>query len=113
VDVEPLSQFRRTTLKAVAPPRFPSIDRDISVLLDDTTAAQAVRDTVRALASPHLVSLREFDRYTGKGIPDGKVSLSLRLTFRAADRTLTDTEVQNAMDDVLSVLKEKHGAVQR
>jgi phenylalanyl-tRNA synthetase beta chain len=113
VDVEPLSQFRRTTLKAAAPPRFPSIDRDISILVDDTTAAQAVRDTVHARAIPLLVSLREFDRYAGKGIPDGKVSLSLRLTFRAADRTLTDAEVQNAMDELLSALKEKHGAVQR
>jgi len=37
----------------------------------------------------------------------------LRLTFRAHDRTLTDSEIQSAMDDVMSALKEKHGAVQR
>jgi phenylalanyl-tRNA synthetase beta chain len=111
--IEPLAQFLRTSLKATAPPRFPSVDRDISILLDDTTAAQSVRDTVRALALPHLVGLREFDRYAGKGIPEGKVSLSLRLTFRAPDRTLTDAEVQSAMDDVLSALKEMHGAIQR
>ena len=111
--VEALAQFRRTALKASAPPRFPSVDRDISILLDETTTAQSVRDTVRALAIPHLAGLREFDRYAGKGIPDGKVSLSLRLTFRSADRTLTDAEVQSTMDDVLSALKDKHGAVQR
>ena len=57
--------------------------------------------------------VREFDRYQGKGMPDGKVSLSLRLTFRSPDRTLTDAEVQAAMDDVLAALKERHGAVQR
>lgn len=113
VDIESLAQFRRTALKATAPPRFPAIDRDISILVDDTTPAQAVRDTVRTLALPQLVSLREFDRYAGKGIPEGKVSLSLRLTFRAADRTLTDAEVQSAMDDVLSALETKHGAAQR
>jgi phenylalanyl-tRNA synthetase beta chain len=111
--IEPLAQFRRTSLKATAPPRFPSVDRDISILVDDTTPAQSVRESVRALDLPHLVDLREFDRYAGKGIPEGKVSLSLRLTFRAPDRTLTDSEVQSAMDDVLSTLKEKHGAVQR
>jgi phenylalanyl-tRNA synthetase beta chain len=111
--IEPLAQFLRTSLKATAPPRFPAVDRDISILLDDTTAAQTVRDNVRALALPHLLGLREFDRYAGKGIPEGKVSLSLRLTFRAHDRTLTDAEVQSAMDDVLSALKEKHGAIQR
>ncbi len=97
--IEPLARFRRTSLKAAAPPRFPSVDRDISILLDDTTSAQSVRETVRTLAVPHLAGLREFDRYAGKGIPDGKVSLSLRLTFRSADRTLTDAEVQGAMDD--------------
>jgi phenylalanyl-tRNA synthetase beta chain len=111
--VEALAQFRRTARKASAPPRFPSVDRDISILLDETTSAQSIRDTMRALAIPHLAGLREFDRYAGKGIPDGKVSLSLRLTFRSADRTLTDAEVQRTMDDVLSALKDRHGAVQR
>jgi phenylalanyl-tRNA synthetase beta chain len=113
VAIEPLAQFRRTSLKAAAPPRFPSVDRDISILVDDTTPAQSVRETVRALAISHLTGLREFDRYAGKGIPEGKVSLSLRLTFRSADRTLTDAEVQSAMDDVLAALKKNHGAVQR
>ncbi|HZM92026.1 MAG TPA: phenylalanine--tRNA ligase subunit beta [Vicinamibacterales bacterium] len=111
--IQPLATFLRASLKATAPPRVPSVDRDISILLDDTTAAQSVRDTVRAIALPHLVSLREFDRYAGKGIPEGKVSLSLRLTFRAPDRTLTDAEVQSAMDRVLSTLRDTHGAIQR
>jgi phenylalanyl-tRNA synthetase beta chain len=113
VAIEPLARFRRSSLKASAPPRFPSVDRDISILVDDTTPAQSVRESVRGLEIPHLAGLREFDRYAGKGIPDGKVSLSLRLTFRSADRTLTDAEVQSAMDDVLAALKKNHGAVQR
>ena len=113
VAIEALAQFHRTTVKATAPPRFPSVDRDISILVDDTTAAQSVRDTVRSLGIPNLADLREFDRYAGKGIPEGKVSLSLRLTFRSPDRTLTDAEVQSAMDDVLIALNDKHGAVQR
>jgi len=97
----------------LAPPRFPSVDRDISILVDDTTPAQSVRETLRALAIPDLAGFREFDRYAGKGIPEGKVSLSLRLTFRSADRTLTDAEVQSAMDMVMNALKERHSAIQR
>jgi phenylalanyl-tRNA synthetase beta chain len=111
--LEPLTVFRRATLKASAPPRFPSVDRDISILVDETTTARSVRDTVRDRAIGILVGLREFDRYAGKGVPEGKVSLSLRLTFRSPERTLTDAEVQNAMDDVLETLKDRHGAVQR
>ena len=51
-----------------------------------------------------LIQVREFDRYQGKGIPDGKVSLSFRLTFQAPDRTLTDAEVQAAMERIVDAL---------
>jgi len=94
-------------------PRYPSVTRDISILVAETLAAATVRATVREAAPETLVRVREFDRYQGKGVPEGKVSLSLRLTFRSSDRTLTDSDVQSAMDDVLAALKERHGAVQR
>jgi phenylalanyl-tRNA synthetase beta chain len=94
-------------------PRYPSVTRDISVLIDETLAAETVRATVRAAAPPTLVQIREFDRYQGKGVPDGKISLSLRFTFRSSDRTLTDVEVQTAMDAILAALKQRHSAIQR
>ena len=94
-------------------PRYPSVTRDISILVAETLAAATVLATVREAAPETLVRVREFDRYQGKGVPEGKVSLSLRLTFRSSDRTLTDSDVQSAMDDVLAALKERHGAVQR
>ena len=99
---------------AVEPlPRFPSVTRDVSILVDDTLAAEAVRETVRAAAPPALVRVTEFDRYQGRGIPEGRISLSLRLTFRSPDRTLTDGEVQAAMEAIVGALKTAHGAVQR
>jgi phenylalanyl-tRNA synthetase beta chain len=55
----------------------------------------------------------EFDRYQGKGVPEGQISLSLRLTFQSNERTLTDGEIQSAMDGVLAALQERHSAVQR
>ena len=94
-------------------PRYPSVTRDLSVLVDDTLPAAAVRKTVRDAAPETLVRVIEFDRYQGKGIPEAKVSLSLRLTFRSSDRTLTDAEVQAAMELVIAALKERHGAIQR
>ena len=98
-------------------PRYPSVVRDVSILVDDTLSAESVRGTIRtasvALAGVALVDVREFDRYQGKGIPAGKMSLSLRLTFQAPDRTLTDADVNAAMDAIVGALVRELGAVQR
>ena len=106
----PAMQFDRI-LPVLSPPRHPAIVRDISIVVDDTLLATKVRDTIRSAAPATLVRVREFDRYQGKGVADGRVSLSYRLTFQAADRTLTDAEVQRAMDEILQELGRAHGAV--
>src|SRR5262249_19483501 len=94
-------------------PRYPSIVRDLSILVNADLPAARVRDTIRAAAPATLERIGEFDRYQGKGIPDHAYSLSLRLTFRAADRTLTDAEVQQATDTIVDALKSVHGATLR
>jgi phenylalanyl-tRNA synthetase beta chain len=100
-------------LRAESLPRYPAIVRDVSILVADGLPASTVRGTIRSSAPPTLVSIVEFDRYTGKGVPAERVSLSLRLTFRASDRTLTDDEVQAAMDTIVAALKRNLGAEQR
>jgi phenylalanyl-tRNA synthetase beta chain len=106
--LQPVASFRVRPL-----PRFPSVTRDIAILVGDDVAAEDIRRTIQEAAPPTLVRIREFDRYQGKGVPEGKMSLALRLTFRALDRTLTDAEVQNAMEAILAALKERHNAIQR
>jgi phenylalanyl-tRNA synthetase beta chain len=100
-------------LRARPLPRHPSIVRDISILVDEVLPAAAVRGTIRSAAPATLASIIEFDRYQGKGVPEGRISLSLRLTFRAADRTLTDQEVHDALARILTALRSTHGAEQR
>ena len=90
-------------------PRHPSIVRDLSIVMDERLPAATVRGTIRRNAPATLVDVREFDRYQGAGVPQGSVSLSLRLTFRHADRTLTDSEVQQAVDAIVSALTAEHG----
>jgi len=94
-------------------PRHPSVVRDLSIVVPADLPAARVRGTIHASAPPTLVEVREFDRYQGRSLPEGKVSLSLRLTFRAAERTLTDAEVQSATDAILAALAAEHGAVLR
>ncbi|MCH7747423.1 MAG: phenylalanine--tRNA ligase subunit beta [Acidobacteria bacterium] len=110
LDLRPLTTDRFDHLQATPVPRYPSITRDLSVEIDDALPAVRVRDTIRAAAGPALVSINEIDRYQGPGIAAGAVSLSMRLTFRAPDRTLTDTEVQAATDDVVRALARAHRA---
>jgi phenylalanyl-tRNA synthetase beta chain len=100
-------------LRAESLPRFPSIVRDVSILVDANLPAAAVRGTIRSAAPPTLVHTIEFDRYKGKGVPEDRVSLSLRLTFRSPERTLTDAEVDEAMGRIVTALADAHGAVRR
>jgi phenylalanyl-tRNA synthetase beta chain len=114
IDLDAADALQRDAgFRIEALPRHPSVTRDISIVVDAALPARAVRQTVRDAGPPTLVGVHEFDRYQGKGIPEQRVSLSLRLVFRAADRTLTDAEVQQAMDVVMTALRDRHDATQR
>ena len=113
IDTEALGRVALDDLRAEPLPRFPSIVRDVSILVDEALPAAAVRGTIRAAAPATLVSIVEFDRYHGKGVPEGRVSLSLRLTFRDPERTLTDDEAQKATESIVDALRSAHGAEQR
>jgi len=114
IDMEALARAGRgDDLRAESLPRYPSIVRDISIVIDESLPAASVRGTIRAAAPSTLASITEFDRYQGKGVPEGRVSLSLRLTFRDPERTLTDDEVQAATERIVSALRTTHGAEQR
>jgi len=112
-DLEALPRQAPTDVSAQPLPRYPSVVRDLSIVVAETLPAEAVRGTIVAAAPTTLVAVREFDRYKGKGIPEGQVSVSLHLTFRAADRTLIDSEVQQAMDAIVEALGREHRAVRR
>jgi phenylalanyl-tRNA synthetase beta chain len=96
--------------------RHPFVVRDLSILVDDALPAEIIRGTIQAAAEAGpapLVATAFFDRYKGRGVAPGAVSLSVRLTFQAPDRTLTDAEVQKSLEGILAALVGEHGAVQR
>jgi phenylalanyl-tRNA synthetase beta chain len=97
-------------------PRHPFVVRDLSIVVPDTLPAAIIRGTILAAGRDlpaSLVAISVFDRYQGKGVPDGSVSLSLHLTFQERERTLTDAEVQQSFEAILAALVREHGAVQR
>jgi phenylalanyl-tRNA synthetase beta chain len=117
LDLDQLWRLRAERSEHVkALPRFPAVVRDLSIVVSDTLPAEIIRGTIHAAGDSGrvpLVAIGFFDRYTGKGLPDRSLSLSVRLTFQAADRTLTDAEVQESFDAIVAALAREHGARQR
>ncbi len=86
-------------------PRFPSITRDIAmVLAEEKTHAQVVA-AIREAKPDWLENVEIFDIFRGDAIGAGRKSVAYRLTFRAADRTLTDSEVNKVHEKVKMALK--------
>jgi phenylalanyl-tRNA synthetase beta chain len=106
----------RADVRAQPLPRHPSVIRDLSIIVPDALPAEIIRVTIQRAAAEGaapLAAVAFFDRYKGKGLADDAVSLSVRLTFQSPDRTLTDADVQQSFDRILSALVQEHGAKQR
>ncbi|MFQ5514832.1 MAG: phenylalanine--tRNA ligase subunit beta [Myxococcota bacterium] len=89
--------------------RQPAVRRDLAVLLDRDRPAGEILEAIRKCVGPALVSVTLFDRYEGKGIPDGKVSLAFRLVFQRPDRTLKESEIKRMMERVVQTLAQRFG----
>ncbi len=86
-------------------PRFPSVTRDISILVDDTLRGRRrARHDPRRGAGRRSSACASSIATRARAFPRARSASSLRLTFRSSDRTLTDAEVQAAMDAVLAAL---------
>ena len=90
--------------------RFPSIRRDIAVVLGEAVAYAEVEQRIRAAAPELLTHLQLFDVYKGKGIESGSKSLALGLTFQTLERTLSDGDVDTALQHILTTLAQHFGA---
>jgi phenylalanyl-tRNA synthetase beta chain len=93
---------------------FPEVREDLAVVVDEQVAAAQVLAAVREAGAPLLADADVFDVYRDPGrIGHGKVSLALRLTYRAPDRTLTDEEVAAKRDEIAAALESQVGGVIR
>ena len=105
---------RRNAGKAFKPlPQFPSSRRDIAMLVTEATTHEAVLQTVKQAKLANLESVELFDVFRGKNVPAGQKSLAYAFTYRAADRTLTDAEVNAAHAKILDSLKANLQAAMR
>jgi phenylalanyl-tRNA synthetase beta chain len=110
VDVDALDRAGRASARYHEVSRFPAVQRDLALLLGRDVAAGEVAEAIRSAGGEALGSVRVFDRFAGRGVPEGKVSVAYRLVFQRNDRTLTEPEVSSAMERVLSMLTRRFGA---
>lgn len=84
--------------------KFPSVNRDISMVMKKEILAGQVEEAIRKNAGKYLESYHLFDIYEGSQIKEGYKSMAYSVTFRAADHTLTDEEISSAMNKILGAL---------
>ncbi len=91
-------------------PAYPSVRRDIAMLVDESTTHMDVERAVKKAKVQQLDSVEVFDVFRGKHVPEGKKSVAYSFTYRDVSKTLTDAEVNKAHDKLVAQLKSTIGA---
>lgn len=110
-EIDILPVLAASTVPRAQPlPRFPAVDRDLAVVVDETVTAGALLQGIKEAGGELLVHARAFDEYRGAQVPEGQKSIAFTLTFRSPERTLTDAEVDRVMAEIRLGLEKRHGA---
>ncbi|MBI5188581.1 MAG: phenylalanine--tRNA ligase subunit beta [Nitrospirae bacterium] len=90
-------------------PRYPYVERDIAIIVDESLSASEIKEIIRTFPSELIEEVSVFDSYRGSNIPEGKKSLAFNIRYRAKDRTLTDDEVEELHASLVEHILEKTG----
>ncbi len=113
LDFEMLMDLQRGPVQVRPIPRFPAITRDLSIIIDEQVKWSEISSAVASASTEEMEELTFVDIYRGKGVPEGKKSLTLSLRFRDDDGTLTHEKVDMMQAAVLRSLESSVGAVLR
>jgi phenylalanyl-tRNA synthetase beta chain len=113
IDLEAVDAVGPRPVRFVALSRFPAVTRDLAVVVDDAISAGDVEHAVRDAAGDLAEDVALFDRFQGGNVPAGRASLAFHVVYRAADRTLTDPEVDARHAEVLAEVEKRFGATLR
>jgi phenylalanyl-tRNA synthetase beta chain len=114
--LEPLlTSFENTAaaLRFKPLPRFPAVERDFSLVLDDGVQFAQVVETIRSLGIADLQDIAAGDLFRGGQVPAGKYSLMIRVTFQSGEATFTDVQLNYYSSRIVAALREKLGATLR
>ena len=107
----PFASFMDQSVTVFQPlAKFPSVRRDIAMIIDEAISAQQLLNTVRSLAKGWHVDSFVFDVYQGEGIAVGKKSMALGLILQDSSRTLQDDEVEALINQIIQQLSKEYQA---
>ena len=81
--------------------KYPTVNKDLSVIVENNLQSMEIAKQIKKSAGSLLIESKVFDEYKGKGIEEGKKSLTYSLSFGANDRTLTDDEINKVLEKVI------------
>jgi len=111
IDLEKLSDGIAGTREYQSIPRFPSVSRDVALVIDEQVTYGRVKE--KAQSFPLVTKVTLFDLYRGEQIAEGKKSFAIRIVYQSASRTLTDEEVDRTQKQMLARLGDELGATLR
>jgi phenylalanyl-tRNA synthetase beta chain len=113
LDFEKLLEYAPRQITTSALPRFPAVERDVAIVVDRDFASQQIVSWIQNLGEALIEHVEVFDQYLGAPIPEGKKSLAYKISYRADDRTLTDSEINELHQSVVDRLGKTFGAERR
>jgi phenylalanyl-tRNA synthetase beta chain len=104
LDLETLVTLPKEGVRFREVSKQPSVRRDLAVVVDVDQPAGEILEAIRKTGGKDLILVELFDRYSGKGVAEGRTSLAFRLVFQRFDRTLKDAEVTKTTDRIVKML---------
>ncbi len=107
IDLDKLLSKKVSKMKYKEISKYPEVKKDIAIVVDDKVTSKDIEVNIKKAGGSLLSSSEVFDIYTGKGIPEGKKSLAYSLTFASQNRTLTDDEINKAVEKIIERLEKE------
>lgn len=110
INITKLVKYSRANKKYVEVPKFPAVERDIAVIVDEKVEVGQIEKIVTKKAKKLLESMKLFDIYRSEKLGENKKSVAYSLIFRDKNKTLSDEEINSTMEVIISELEKTLGA---
>ena len=110
INLTKITKYARENKKYVEVPKFPAVERDIAMIVDEEIAVGDIEKVITKKGKKLLESVTLFDIYRDSKLGENKKSVAYALKFRDKSKTLSDEEVNKIMDEILTELEKKFNA---